>query len=162
MYLFTCSAQTLPSKCLEDTHYYFVIQQLLELHCLFLIDAVIRSRSTKTLKTLPKCTVSILTYTVTRSCSTKSLKTLPKCIVSILTSRLRIYYVNDYVIHTLYLRKIVGWAVSFNCEFCKIFQNIFFYSTPVNGCLCFKCDTLLIGSKYFSVFFLRTHILSGF
>ena len=138
VYLFTCSAQTLPSKCLEDTHYYFVIQQLLELHCLFLIDAV------------------------TRSCSTKTLKTLPKCTVSILTSRLRIYYVNDYVVHTLYLRKIVGWAVSFNCEFCKIFQDIFFYSTPVNGCLCFKCDTLLIGSKYFSVFFLRTHILSGF
>ena len=42
------------------------------------------------------------------------------------------------------------------------FSEYFFYSTPVNGCLCFKCDTLLIGSKYFSVFFLRTHILSGF
>ena len=108
VYLITCSAQTLPSKCLEDTHYYFVIQQLLELPCLFLIDTVTRSCSTKTLKTLPKCTVSILTYTVTRSCSTKTLKTLPKCTVSILTSRLRIYYVNDYVIVTLYLRKIVG------------------------------------------------------
>ena len=42
------------------------------------------------------------------------------------------------------------------------FSEYFFYSTPVNGCLCFKCDTLLIGSKYFSAFFLRTHILSGF
>ena len=85
VYLITCSAQTLPSKCLEDTYYYFVIQQLLELPCLFLINTVTRSCSTKTLKTLPKCTVSILTYTVTRSCSTKTLKTLPKCTVSILT-----------------------------------------------------------------------------